>query len=225
MNTSSRPCIDWYFDFISPFAWLQAEELAVTSLDAQLVCKPVLFAGLLAHWGQLGPAEIPAKRRFTYEYVVWLAGKRGLPVRLPPVHPFNPLKLLRLSVLAGPELSGVLRVFRFVWSEGCSADDPADWKRLTADLSLSDADARLDDPDVKRTVRDNGEEAVARGVFGVPTALVGERLFWGADATGMLLDYLHGDACFASTEMSRAATLPIGKARPQAHPSAGGAQQ
>ena len=62
--------VDWYFDFISPYAWLQAERFAQLPPGIELHCKPVLFAGLLEHWGQLGPAEIPTKRVFTYEYTV-----------------------------------------------------------------------------------------------------------------------------------------------------------
>src|SRR4249920_1307298 len=82
--------VDWYFDFISPYAWLQAETLDRLPSDAVLACKPVLFAGLLEHWGQLGPAEIPPKRTFTYQYIVWRAHKLGLRACPPSHHPFNP---------------------------------------------------------------------------------------------------------------------------------------
>lgn len=205
--------IDWYFDFISPFAWLQVEDLAQFPADVQIRCKPVLFAGLLQQWGQLGPAEIAGKRTFTYEFVVWKAQKLGLSARLPPAHPFNPLPLLRLSALLGASLPIVLRLFRFVWSEGRSADDRADWEALTRELGVADPDAAMNDVLAKQIVRDNGNEAIACGVFGVPTAVVDGRLFWGADATPMLLDYLRGAQVFDSAQMRRAREMPIGKAR------------
>ena len=44
---------------------------------------PVLFAGLLEHFGQLGPAEIPSKRRFTYRYALWRARQMGTADELP----------------------------------------------------------------------------------------------------------------------------------------------
>ena len=75
------------------------------------------------------------------------------------------------------------------------------------------ADERIADPAVKERLRLNTEEAVARGVFGVPTALVDDELFWGADATEMLLDYLAADAVFNSQEMGRASNLPAGVVR------------
>jgi 2-hydroxychromene-2-carboxylate isomerase len=205
--------VSWYFDFISPFAWLQAERLQHLRGRLELDCRPVLFAGLLEHWGQLGPAEIAPKRVYTYRYVVWRAAALGLSVRLPAAHPFNPLPLLRLAVALDCDFTHILRLFRFVWSEGRVPDDAPAWRALVEELEMPDADARIAQPEVKAQLRRNGEEAVARGVFGVPTAVVGDALFWGEDSTDMLLDYLAGDALFASPQMDRAGQLPIGQAR------------
>ena len=214
MNPVCR--IDWYFDFISPFAWLQAEDFARRP-ELDIACKPVLFAGLLEHWGQLGPAEIAPKRTFTYRYIVWRAHQLGLPVRLPRAHPFNPLPLLRLAVVAQARFEVVLRLFRFVWSEGSLPDDPQAWGALLAELGMPEAARRLQDDDVKRALRRNGDEAIAQGVFGVPSAVVDGELFWGVDATDMMLDYLAKDLVFDSNEMRRAAVLPVGKARRQSN--------
>jgi 2-hydroxychromene-2-carboxylate isomerase len=205
--------ITWYFDFISPYAWLQAERFAQLPAGVTLQCRPVLFAGLLEHWGQLGPAEIAPKRVFTYQYIVWRAAQLGLSCTLPRVHPFNPLKLLRLAVLLNVGHAQALRLFRFVWSEGHVAEESDAWRALIEELGVADADARIGDPQVKDGLRRNGEEAVAQGVFGVPTAVVDGHLFWGVDATDMLLDYIAGQPVFGSAEMRRAETLPIGKAR------------
>ncbi|MEO1458067.1 MAG: DsbA family protein, partial [Pseudomonadota bacterium] len=82
---------DWYFDFISPYAYLQFARLPELPDDVTVTLRPVLFAGLLEHWGQLGPAEIPMKRVHTGMVTRWRAEARGLPFRPPPRHPFNPL--------------------------------------------------------------------------------------------------------------------------------------
>ncbi len=55
----------------------------------------MLFAGILGAHGQKGPAEIPAKRAFTYRFVLWQAKRLGIPLKLPHEHPFNPLPLLQ----------------------------------------------------------------------------------------------------------------------------------
>src|SRR5215813_13492728 len=116
---------DWYFDFISPFSYLQFHDLPRLRAVYEIRLRPILFAGLLAHWGQLGPAEIAPKRSFTYRQVRWLARRTGIALNLPPSHPFNPLALLRLAIHlnAGPDI--VDRLFAFVWRDGKVPDDRA----------------------------------------------------------------------------------------------------
>ena len=209
-----RARVDWYFDVISPYAYLQAEQIERVAAVADVHCKPLLFAGLLNHWGQLGPAEIEPKRRFTFRYAIWRGARLGLEVRPPPAHPFNPLKLLRLAIVLRDDRARVLEVFRFVWRHGKSADDPQAWAELCERVGMPDAEQRIAEPAVKDALRANGEEAIARGVFGVPTLVAQDgELFWGDDATDMLLDYLRGDALFASEQMRRADTLPMAASR------------
>ena len=208
MAATNLEAIDWYIDFISPFAFLQAEMLMRAPLQAPLRCKPVLFAGLLEHWGQLGPAEIEPKRRFTYRYCIWRAQTLGVQMKFPPAHPFNPLKLLRLAIAAGASFEACLAIFRFVFRDGNSADDATAWQRLTETLELPDAQTRIAADEVKRQLRQNGEEAVGCGVFGVPTLIAGNELFWGVDATEMCRAYLQDAAIFSSAEMHRLDAIP-----------------
>src|SRR4029078_8665114 len=85
---------DWYFDFVSPFAYLQSEHLATRAPKTTIRYKPVLFAGILGAHGQKGPAEIPAKRAFTYRFVLWQGICPGGPImalRYDPLHTAAPL--------------------------------------------------------------------------------------------------------------------------------------
>ncbi|WP_170942314.1 DsbA family protein, partial [Noviherbaspirillum denitrificans] len=93
--------LDWYFDFISPFSYLQSELLHTLPDDVEITFRPVLFAGLLAHWDNKGPAEIVPKRTWTFEHCAWLAYENGIPMTMPAHHPFNPLPLLRLCIALG----------------------------------------------------------------------------------------------------------------------------
>ena len=113
----------WYFDVISPYAYLQARRFDVLEDRLHIRPVPVLFAGLLGAWGQLGPAEIPAKRVQTYRYAHWLAHQRGLPFRAPPSHPFNPLTLLRLTIAAGSTTEIALAALDHVWGRGNDGQD------------------------------------------------------------------------------------------------------
>ncbi len=201
--------VDWYFDFVSPFAFLQWQRLGELPASARLTPRPVLLAGILGHWGQRGPAEIAPKRVFTYQHVTWLAARRGVPLRFPAGHPFNPLPLLRLALALGPSAELVTRLFRFVWVDGHLPQEPAPWRALLAELGVAEQQVEAQ----KQALRGATEAAVAAGVFGVPAAVVDGRLFWGYDATDMLLDYCREPDRFDSEAMRRAAAVPVAAAR------------
>jgi 2-hydroxychromene-2-carboxylate isomerase len=205
--------VDWYFDFVSPFAYLQSERLAGLPARLQVRYRPILFAALLDANGQKGPAEIPAKRAFTYRHVVWQARRNGVPIKFPHEHPFNPLPLLRLAIACECTPEAVHRIFRFVWRDGRLPDLPIEWAELAHDLGVPDATARIASPEVKAELRRNTDEAIARGVFGVPTLAVGDELFWGDDATAMAIDYAMAGCRYDDPEYARVSSLPIGAAR------------
>jgi len=207
---------DWYFDFVSPFAYLQSEQLGSLAPRIAIRYKPVLFAGLLGANGQKGPAEIAAKRTFTYRFCLWQARRQGIPFRFPPQHPFNPLPLLRLAIACDSSPAAVHRIFRFVWADGRLPDLPIEWAELAHELGVADPGAAIAKPDVKAELRRNTDEAIARGVFGVPTLAIGAELFWGADATAMAADFVAAGCRFADPEFARIADLPVGAARREA---------
>jgi len=187
--------ITFWFDVVSPFAYLAFQRLPqeLAGLSYEVLYRPVLFAGLLAHWGQKGPAEIEPKRAWTFRHVHWLAEHHGIVLRTPAMHPFNPLALLRLALACEPNRRVVEALFTHVWQDGGDAADAARLACLTAEL----APAR--DPhsaEVKAELRSATDEAIARGVFGVPAFELEGRLFWGLDALPMLRAALAGEGWF-----------------------------
>jgi 2-hydroxychromene-2-carboxylate isomerase len=206
MATSS---VDWYFDFVSPYSYLSLYRLKELPEGVGIVYRPVLFAGLLSHWGQKGPAEIPAKRRWTYRWCTWWAHELRIPFRFPASHPFNPLSHLRLALAAGCTPEAVLQIFDALWTTGADANDPERFARLCRELHV--APDKLSE--VKDALRQNTEEAAARGVFGVPSFVVDGEVFWGADSIGLLKAYLADRSVLDNPEMHRVDALPVGAAR------------
>ena len=205
--------IDWYFDYISPFAYLVSESLHRLPADVELRPRPILFAGLLQHWHTKGPAEIEPMRRFTFRHISWMAARDNIPLTLPPAHPFNPLKLLRLCIALGSSPEVAQRLFRFVWAEGRSADNPEDWQALCEELGVDDAEARIADDVVKLALRQNTEHAIDIELFGVPSLVVDGETFWGYDAFDFLLDYLENPALLDSAAIRAADAMPVGLQR------------
>ena len=208
--------ITFHLDFISPYAYLAFEQLpvALMGLSYRVVHRPVLFAGVLSHHGQLGPAEIAPKRDWTYRQVLWLAQRHGIELSLPAAHPFNPLHLLRLAVACDPagepNRHTCDTIFRHVWRGGADAADPARLQALTATLSPARDPAG---DDVKAQLKRHTEDAIAQGLFGVPTFEVDGKLFWGFDALPMLRAYCERDAWFHGAAWESASQLPVGISR------------
>lgn len=203
--------IDFYLDFISPYAYLAFEQLpeALEGLSYSVAYKPVLLGAVIKHHGQLAPAELPPKREWTYRHVAWLGHSHGIPLEMPATHPYNPLAHLRLS-LATSEDGRISRhvaetIFRDVWRGGAEAVDPTRLAALTARLALQ-RDVAGDA--VKAQLKSNTDEAIARGVFGVPAFFVDKLAIWGFDGLSMLRAAVAGDAWFDGPQWTAAADRP-----------------
>ena len=204
----------WYFDFISPYAYLQLPRILALRERLAIEPVPIVFGAVLQHHGQLGPAEIAGKREFTYRLVHWQAEEQGVTLRFPPTHPFNSLAALRLCLAAGNSWEAVAAIFRHIWQQGLAADSAAALAPVAQELGIADVAAALADDTVKQGLRANTERALAAGIYGVPSVLLenGE-CFWGNDATSMLQAYLADPTRFERGEYARIGSLPVGVKR------------
>ncbi len=209
------------FDFISPYAylaWTGLHDFAARhrlTLDVQ----PILFAALLDGWGHKGPAEIPPKRLYTFKHVLRLAAERGVPLKPPPAHPFNPLLGLRIASLPGPasqQRAIVDVLFARVWASGEAITDPATVAEVLTRAGLPGARLVEDAGaiEVKEGLRLRTQQAFARGVFGVPTYEVDGELFWGQDSLPHLEQFLRGEDPATPQRVEPWLNLPAQSERP-----------
>jgi 2-hydroxychromene-2-carboxylate isomerase len=202
----------WYFDSISPYAYLHLMRFGELPKDLSIVYKPVLFAGLLNHWGQKGPAEITPKRRWTYRSCQFWADSHGIAFRFPAAHPFNSLHCQRLILACGATPLAVRKVFEHVWTTGGDPGNEMAFAQLARSLGVADL-AQLAAPEVKDTLRRNTEEAAAAGVFGVPSFVMNGEIFWGNDSIEFFNAWLADPSLLHSAEMRRLDALPVSAAR------------
>lgn len=217
----------FWFDPISPYAWLAFERLpmALQGLSYSVEYRPILFAALLEHWGQLGPAEVEPKRQWLWRQVRWIAARHDLPFVPPAAHPFNPLPLSRLLLASCEAESSPSRwacetVLRQVWCSGAAPEAPETLEALTQQLQ-----PRLDPQGeaVRQQLRHWTETAISRQLFGVPTIEVlgsveesplAGRLFWGQDSLELLAACLQGDPMALALPWDDPAP-PLGRMRPR----------
>lgn len=203
----------WYFDVLSPYAWLQWPAVRRWAATQAVEPVPVVLGALLAAAGLTGPAEHPGKRLQTYRQVWWRAQSRGQTLRFPPAHPFDPLPALRLlTALDGhpQQLEAIETVLAQGWQEGRAIDTPAALANVAARYGIAEVAATVADPAVKARLRAATEAAIAAGVFGVPTVALRGELYWGEDQTG-LIDALLADPMRTEDPAYLAlAAVPIG---------------
>jgi 2-hydroxychromene-2-carboxylate isomerase len=204
--------VRFLFDFLSPYAytaWHLSLALAARHGRA-LEPEPVLLAGLLGAHGTKGPAEIPAKRVYTFKDAFRKATVAGLPLLPPPSHPFNPLLALRV-VLATPLADRerlITALWRGAWGGGGGVEDPANVVRLAREAGLDGEDLVARAPGSKNALRAATEAAVREGVFGVPTLFVDGEMFWGVDALPFAELRLQGRDPFDPATLRRWSDLP-----------------
>jgi 2-hydroxychromene-2-carboxylate isomerase len=225
--------IDFWFDPVSPYAAIAFERAPqrLAGHSIAITYRPILFAGLLKHWGQLGPAELAPKRAWTYRHVNWLMREHGLDLQMPAAHPFDPLPLLRLAwACASPAdaplgttagLPGTATpnrriaeaVLDHVWRGGGDPGDRARLDALRGELQPARDPASAE---VKAALRAATDDAIARGVFGVPTFGHAGRLYWGLDGLDMLEAALRqAPSTLDDAAWQSAAGWPVGAERPR----------
>lgn len=187
----------YVFDFVSPYAWVAWRPVRALAErhGRELALEPVLFAALLDAHGNVGPAEVPAKRAYIFKDAYRKAHARGLPpLVLPPAHPFNPLAALR-AVTAVPSVALVDALFASAWVDGRAIDTPDAVAAVASSIGLDGSDVvrRATSVATKDRLRQVTEAAAQRGVFGVPTIEVDGELFWGSDAIEHADAHLRGE--------------------------------
>eukprot|EP00039_Didymoeca_costata_P020662 m.342061 g.342061 ORF g.342061 m.342061 type:complete len:237 (+) comp20852_c0_seq1:120-830(+) len=214
MAAIGKRTLHFYFDFISPYAYFSWRRLNpfCEKHNLQLQVHPVVFGKLLDSWGQLGPAEVAPKREWLFRSCYRYASMNSFAFNPPKLHPFNPLLALRLVLLKREttELQHAIidAIFKAGWSGGADLSDPNTLTNILDTHVLSDgsgtqlvADAQTN-IEVKDALRMETSKAIEQGVFGVPTFIVNNELFWGNDQFDQMELVLSGQDPLLSVELS-----------------------
>jgi 2-hydroxychromene-2-carboxylate isomerase len=181
--------VEFYFDVGSPYSYLAYKALPgiAAAHAAQIVWRPMLLGGVFKATGGHSPAGNPAKRKWMDEDMQRWAARYGAAFTRNPHFPINTLILMRGAVgmqMRGPDFHKYVEViFHAMWVEPRNLGEQQELAAVLRQAGF-DADAfqtLVSDPEVKEQLKNNTENAVARGVFGAPTFFVGEEMFWGQD--------------------------------------------
>lgn len=215
-----RPVGLW-FDYVSPYSYLALTRVESFAAEHGVAwrARPVFYAALLDATGLLGPAETPVKRRYTIHDVLRSADRLGVPLVGPPAHPFRSLEALRATALFLDDPSVVplaVALSRAAWGEGRDLTSVETIADIVASVGLDAGGLaeRIASPEAKAALKDATGEAIAAGVFGVPTFGLDGELFWGHDRMEHLADRLSGVPPPDSERVSSVLARPRGSDRP-----------
>ena len=195
----------FYFDFTCPFAYLasvQVEDLARRT-GARLDPRPMLLGGVFrarAVPQRLSDTLSPPKARHNLADMQRMAAQVGVPLHMPAGHPLRSVLALRCVLAVGePFMPLAHAIYRAYWADGV---DISDRDALAGVLTAAGHDAtavlaRAESPQVKQELRARTDEAIAAGVFGIPTFVVGDELWWGVDRMYMVERALGGSPALA----------------------------
>ncbi len=198
----------FYYDIVSPFAYLYLKQRSRLEKALDIKPVPVLLGGLLRATENKGPGEVAAKRPHTYQFCVWQAERLGIPFRFPEHHPFMTVTAQRLLVEQNADWKMVERAFDYVWVEG--KDPNLSWPEFCSHLDLAADTPKPESAEVKTQLIANTNQAKAAGAFGVPALVVNQHCFWGVDTIDWVLDYLARPSMFAEPSYAYAGNVPNG---------------
>ena len=182
--------LEFFFDYGSPYSYLADTRLA--GLQERTGCeieyRPMLLGGVFKATGNRSPFEetvVPKLKYQSLEMQRWVE-YCGAPFQSNPFFPINTLQLMRMAHAA--RSVGVFETFhraafRGMWEDGQNLGDSDVLAQVleAAGLDAAKLLALTADPDIKQSLMQTSEDAVARGVFGAPTFFVGEVMFFGND--------------------------------------------
>lgn len=182
--------VEFFFDVGSPYSYLAYYELPkiVTRQKAEIIWRPILLGGIFKATGNSSPVNVPAKRNYSSMDLKRWATRYDIPFHHNPFFPINTLQIMRGAVGVQMHETKLLSryldaVFNGMFRTPRNLGDQAEFTSLLQESGI-DPDlvmklAAMED--VKNKLKSETEAAVERGLFGAPSFIVGDELYWGQD--------------------------------------------
>jgi 2-hydroxychromene-2-carboxylate isomerase len=187
---SSSPRLEFWYELASTYSYLSAMRIEAMADEAgiHVVWKPFVLGPIFNAQGwNTSPFNIyPAKGRYMVREMERLSAARGLPFMMPSPFPQNSLNAARLALIGHDEDWGpafARAVYTAQFADGEDISDRTVLGKILSDMGRDPAPllARMEQPETKQRLRQQTEEAQELGIFGAPSFLAQDELFWGDD--------------------------------------------
>ena len=179
---------DFYFDFISPYSFLAHKEIKIIERreSIKIKYKPILLGGLHNLHGIKAPAFIPAKAKHMVRDCKLIAEKKKIKFKFNSYFPIKSLNLMR-GVLVAEEDNlksyYIDSIFNTIWQDGLNMNDEVVIQKVLKNLSVNPKTFALRSTSslIKDSLRSKTNESYEKGIFGAPTFVSNNKIFWGQD--------------------------------------------
>ena len=186
---------DFYFDFISPYSFLAHKEIKKIENKNSLKInyKPILLGGLHNLHGIKAPAFIPAKAKHMIRDCKLIAEKNKIKFKFNSYFPIRSLNLMR-GVLVAEEDNFksyyIDTIFNAIWQDGLNLNDETIIQKILKNLNVNPKTffLRSVSSSIKDSLKKRTNEAYEKGIFGAPSFVSNNKIFWGQDRIEFVLD-------------------------------------
>ena len=186
---------DFYFDFGSPYSFLAHKKIIKIEKEnsIKIKYKPVLLGGLLKTAGIKANADIPIKGKYMIRDCKLCAEQDGVQFKFNSYFPIITLNLMRCVLVAEKnnfKQNFVNKVFDAIWEDGLNLNDNLIVEKLLKNLDINPKNFLMEaiEPKIKNELKKRTDEAYNNGIFGVPTFMINNKIFWGQDRLGFVLN-------------------------------------
>ena len=179
---------DFYFDFVSPYSFLAHKEIRKIEKknSIKIKYKPILLGGLHNLHGIKAPAFIPAKAKHMIRDCKLIAEKNKIRFKFNSYFPIRSLNLMR-GVLVAEEDDYksfyIDEIFNAIWQDGLNMNDVTIIEKILKNLNINPKTflLRVASSSIKDSLKKKTDEAYEKGVFGAPSFISNNKIFWGQD--------------------------------------------
>ena len=179
---------DFYFDFVSPYSFLAHKEIRKieNKTGIKIRYKPILLGGLHNLHGIKAPAFIPAKARHMIKDCKLIAERNNVKFKFNSYFPIRSLNLMR-GVLVAEEDNVknyyIDSIFNTIWQDGLNMNDEIIIQKVIKNLNINPKTFSLRSTSslIKNSLRNKTNEAYEKGIFGAPSFVSNNKIFWGQD--------------------------------------------
>ena len=179
---------DFYFDFVSPYSFLAHQEIKKIEIKEKekIKYKPILLGGLHNLHGIKAPAFIPSKAKFMIRDCKLIAEKNKLKFKFNSYFPIKTLSLMRGVIIAEEDdfqKFYIDKIFDAIWKDGLNMNDQNIIDKVIKNINVNPKTffLRSSSQSVKTLLRKKTDDAFDKGIFGAPTFMVNNKIFWGQD--------------------------------------------